>query len=106
MARQLPSESDIPYHGWYPYTDIHRERIAAHEKHVLKGGSMEKKSWNDPAWLPVLVEEVGECARVLNEHMLGNLNVDDSAVSLRTELVQVAAMATAWLEAIDARRHS
>ena len=46
---------------------------------------------SDDRRLRVLVEEVGEVARALEE--------DDS--QLRVELVQVAAVAVAWLEALD-----
>lgn len=41
----------------------------------------------------VLVEEVGEVARALNDN--------ETPGELRTELIQVAAVAVAWVEAID-----
>ena len=47
-----------------------------------------------PTPLSVLFEEVGEVAKAINERH------DSSA--LREELVQVAACALAWIEAIDA----
>lgn len=94
-----PSESDIPMHGWRPYSDVHRERIRAHIKHDVNNHSMERREWTDPVWLPVLTEEVGEVARVLCEGEDG-LTAKD-AVRLREELVQVAAMAVAWIDAID-----
>jgi len=62
---QIPSESDIPIHGWRPYSDMHRERIRAHAKHDERDGSMERKPFDHPIWLPVLTEEIGEVARVL-----------------------------------------
>ena len=47
----------------------------------------------------VLVEEVGEAARaVLEQRRLAN---DSHGKDLRAELVQVAAVAVAWIEAID-----
>lgn len=46
-------------------------------------------------WLPILTEEVGEVARVMNEK--------ESNERLRDELVHVAAVAVAWMEAIDQR---
>jgi NTP pyrophosphatase (non-canonical NTP hydrolase) len=98
-----PTESDIFDHYGVTakvYVDIHRERIRAHAKHDAKDGSMERKAWDNPVWLPVLTEEVGEVARVLCENELGNLG-DEATVRLREELVQVAAMATAWIDAID-----
>jgi NTP pyrophosphatase (non-canonical NTP hydrolase) len=42
--------------------------------------------------LAVLTEEVGEVARAIIE--------DESAVNLREELIQVAAVAVAWAEAL------
>jgi len=45
--------------------------------------------------LRVLVEEVGEVARDLEED-------EEDDLELRIELVQVAAVAVAWLEALDA----
>lgn len=89
-------------HGWRPYHDVHRERIRAHEKHRDKpGGSMEMKRHDSPDWLPVLVEEVGEVSRVLCDYRHGLLDSERRDAELRAELVQVAAMAVAWLEAID-----
>lgn len=80
-------------HGWSPYDEVHRERIRAHVKHVSRGGSAEQRPCDDPEWLPILVEEVGECARAICDH--------DPLAHLRDELVQVAAMACAWICAID-----
>jgi hypothetical protein len=85
------------------YADIHFERIRAHNKHDGNGQSMERKTWNDPAWLSVLVEEMGEVARVLCEQRHGTYgHMDrDAMIALREELVQVAAMTVAWIDAID-----
>lgn len=44
-------------------------------------------------WLPILTEEVGEAAKAMNENDPG----------LREELIQVAAVAMAWVEAMDRR---
>lgn len=99
-----PTESDIPMHGWKPYSDIHRERMRAHLKHKDKpGGSMEMHDFDDPDWFSVLTEEVGEVARVINDYRHGLLTDDQRMAELRSELVQVAAMAVAWIDAIDAR---
>lgn len=83
------------------YVEIHAERRRAHAKHDAGGGSMERKSWLELSWLPVVVEEVGEVARVLCEFNLGNTTTGQTAAKLREELVQVAAMAAAWIDAID-----
>ena len=97
-----PSHSDIPMHGFAPYHEFHSERIRAHEKHCDKpGGSMEQKGYSDSDWLPVVVEEVGEVAKVLCDHRHGALSDREAREQLRTELVQVGAMVAAWVEAID-----
>jgi hypothetical protein len=88
-----PTESDIPIHGWAPYTAIHRERIRAHAKHDGNGMSMERKTADDPIWLAVLTEELGEVARCLCDR--SNYN------KLQEELVQLAAMTAAWIESIQ-----
>ena len=49
-------------------------------------------------WLAVLMEEVGEAAReVLRQRVVG----DGDVRRLREELVQVAAVAVQWVEALD-----
>lgn len=83
------------------YEKVHLERIRAHAKHDAADGSMERKPWDHPVWLPVLTEEVGEVARVLCEDELGN--EPDARARLRDELVQVAAMACAWISALDGK---
>jgi NTP pyrophosphatase (non-canonical NTP hydrolase) len=45
-----------------------------------------------PTMLSVLVEEVGECAKELNEKLPGDTD------NLEVELVQVAAVCVKWLE--------
>lgn len=101
--RPIPTESDIPMHGWRPYSDFHRERIRAHAKHdnLPMHRSQERLPWIHDSWLRVLVEEVGECSRVLNDWELGELPADQVPAALRSELVQVGAMAAAWIDAID-----
>jgi hypothetical protein len=100
-----PTESDIYPHGGpdgRSYTDAHRERIRAHAKHKDKpGGSMEMKDFDEPDWLAVLTEELGEVAKVLCDYRHGLLTDVQMTGELRTELVQVAAMAHAWIDAID-----
>lgn len=49
--------------------------------------------------LTVLVEEMGEVARAILED--GDLANDKHGAELRKELVQVAAVATAWLEGME-----
>lgn len=63
----------------------------------------------DDRRLVVLTEEVGEVARAILEsgfvprHLVGQVDAIGDP-ELRDELVQVAAVAVAWIEAIDARR--
>lgn len=59
-----------------------RELHAAREKHPNEEGVL-----TDAEWLAVLAEEVGECARAIQ---------DESDDALRTELAQVAAVAARW----------
>jgi hypothetical protein len=84
------------------YADVHDERIRAHAKHDDNGESMERRTWDDPAWLSTVVEEVGEVARVICEQRHGTYRDDFAATTdLRSELVQTAAMVCAWIDAID-----
>ena len=58
--------------------------------------------------LAVLAEEFGETSREVTEEMIrldkGNAaGAADAVRALRKELVQVAAVAVAWLEALDAQ---
>jgi len=118
-----PTASDVDSHA-VPgvYKDIHHERVSAHQKHDSHGGSMERLHWQDESWLPVVTEELGEAAKELNElrHDLNRISepgadpvyaeqiwgaaYTDRKEKARAELVQVAAMVTAWIEAIDEDR--
>lgn len=77
------------------YAEIRAERERAHAKHGEQ--SMETQPIDAPIRMTILMEEVGEVAREFNEAQSGTLD----RASLRAELVQVAAMATAWADAID-----
>lgn len=94
----IPTESDIPPHGWAPYADIHRERIRAHAKHSASGESIEQLPAAHHIWLAVLTEELGEVANAIIEH-------GAYAPEVRAELVQVAAVASAWVDAFDRDTH-
>lgn len=48
-------------------------------------------------WLSILAEEFGEVAKALNETTLDPKTWED----LKTELVQVAAVAQAWHESVE-----
>ena len=73
--------------------DAGAERRRAHAKHSAKGQSAEQMPWTDPFWLPMLVEEVGEVARAICDR--------EPAARVREELIQVAAMALAWADAVE-----
>ncbi len=80
------------------WQEVAVEREWAHHKHGST--SMESLHVTDAVRLTVLVEEVGEVARAFNEarhhggFTMANLN------GLREELIQVAAMAGAWADAL------
>lgn len=78
------------------YDDIAAERARAHAKHGAK--SMESAAWDDMKRLRILVEEVGEVARVFNEIELGDDASPEGRAAAHDELIQVAAMAAAWAE--------
>ncbi len=73
--------------------------MAAHDvlderdRQDIKWGSQRQLS--DREWLAILVEEVGEAAKDI---------LDQKPDGLKTEVVQVAAVALAWLEALTARQ--
>jgi hypothetical protein len=77
------------------YDEIHAERWRAHAKHGAT--SMESFPVDDLNRLAILTEEVGEVAKEFNEARHEARPVD--LLQLRTELIQVAAMAAAWADA-------
>jgi hypothetical protein len=74
-----------------PWREILEARRKAHAKHGDK--SIEGLPADDPAWLTILVEEVGEVAQ--------QLTYDHDGSGLRSELVDVLAVASAWLASVD-----
>jgi len=97
----LPTEDNTPLPSWTLYADIHRERIRAHAKHDRNGDSMERKTYDDGAWLSVLGEEFGEVCRVLCDSRHHGEYDGGMATKLREELVQLGAMVAAWIDAVD-----
>lgn len=75
--------------------DVRRERLRAHDKHAADGNSAERLPADSTRWLPILTEELGEVARELCDH--GHARPH----RLRSELIQLAAMAAAWADAIE-----
>lgn len=83
------------------YDDIDRERQRAHAKHGAS--SIEGRPPADSGRLAILVEEVGEVARNLNDRRHADTTYEllDFDALLRAELIQVAAMAVGWIATID-----
>jgi NTP pyrophosphatase (non-canonical NTP hydrolase) len=94
MSRNVTAAQAMELQGTV-YEDIHNERVSAHAKHSANGNSREDATWDNNEWLPILMEELGEVAHDLT------YDSDTAIDDLRSELVQVAAMAAAWIEAID-----
>jgi NTP pyrophosphatase (non-canonical NTP hydrolase) len=77
-----------------------RERVVRlHAHHRLPGVDCANPLARHSAKLAVLVEEVGEVAQQINEGTIST----KSRNHLRTELIQVAAVAVAWAESLDER---
>jgi hypothetical protein len=66
-------------------------RLKAHAKHGAN--SIESIPADDPRWLAILVEEIGEVANALT--------YDGPKEGLRAELIDVMAVASAWLDSVD-----
>jgi hypothetical protein len=81
---------------------VSREILLARERAHLKHGanSIEAIPADDPRWLSILVEELGEVAHELTYDSGG------SPQTVRRELIDLAAVATAWIEAIDQEAES
>ena len=90
---------------WFRFevlTDISKER---NRQEALKQAgkfpaTCADETLGDSIKLCVLTEEVGEVARVLCERTCNPCGNDASDVRLLEELVQVAAVATAWAECL------
>jgi NTP pyrophosphatase (non-canonical NTP hydrolase) len=77
------------------FLEVLHARAAAHAKHGEN--SIEAINPADPRWLPIFIEEVGEVAEELtyDKRRPGRL---------RAELIDVLAVAHAWVDAIDGKR--
>ncbi|KKL26000.1 hypothetical protein LCGC14_2399690 [marine sediment metagenome] len=75
------------------------ERWRAHQKHGEN--SQEGNDWDSAKSLTILVEEVGEVAKVFNERDLGNLTDVQAQQELRKELIQTGAMCLVWIINIE-----
>lgn len=75
--------------------DIFVAIIDERNRQDRKHGEGSMRRCADNIRLAILTEEVGEVARAI---------IEGDAENLREELVQVAACAVAWIEAIDSER--
>lgn len=73
------------------FAEVLAAREKAHEKHG--DNSIERVPADSPDWLPILGEEFGE--------VCGALTYDKDAAMLRSELIDVLAVGTAWVSALD-----
>ncbi|MGN8049567.1 WDGH domain-containing protein [Curtobacterium sp. 22159] len=93
------------------WTEIEQARAKAHAKHG--DNSIEGITADDPRWLSILAEEGGETSEAtllawnaLLQARLGRVAHEqtyDATGSLRGELIDVLAVASAWLDALDGR---
>lgn len=79
--------------GHAVWNEVRASRVQAHAKHGVN--SIEAVPASSPRWLPILVEEVGEVASALTY---------EGEQNLRAELIDVLAVASAWVESIDRAR--
>ena len=92
MSRDRPNpQTDVPppCHHKAPLEEVHAEM----HRQTARWGAPGTRSHTP--WLQILVEEVGEAARA---------QLEESDDRLREELVQIAAVAAAWIEAHDAKQ--
>lgn len=88
--------SDDPEGSRDVYRAIQLAREAAHAKHGPD--SIEGQPADSPKWLAILTEEVGEVAH--------ELTYDAEGGDILHELIQVAAVASAWADAIMRERRA
>lgn len=79
------------------WVEILAARAKAHTKHGTN--SIESIRGDDPRWLSILVEEIGEVAHAQTYDADNGGRTLTQAV--RAELVDVAAVVTAWIDSID-----
>ncbi len=81
---------------------LRSESARAIQKHGL--AMTTRNPEQDRFWkLSVLMEEIGEVSKALNEYALGNITKGELRSSLRKELGQVGATAALWIDAEDER---
>lgn len=96
--RPVPSYGDPPINR-SPYSDFHQERVRAHGLH--RENSLERVPWHSPRARDIVLEELGEVARVFNEFELGNIDARQAKLQARKEVIQLGAMVSAWADAFS-----
>lgn len=99
-------------------SEVHQERVRAHA--LFPFSSIEAEPWDSPFFRDVIAEEVGEIAKAWNDYrhavagieaanyppLNTGLEIAEAASTLRdelrTECIQLAAMCTAYIGALDA----
>lgn len=74
--------------------EVAKNRLRAHAKHVAE--SIEGGTSGDRL-MAILTEEVGEVATELNDFALGKYTSDEHVARIRAELIDVIAVASAWV---------
>lgn len=72
------------------WEEVTSAREAAHAKHG--DNSIEARFWNDTSWPVILMEEVAQSL---------TYDAGEQWSSLRSELIDVLAVASAWVDALD-----
>ena len=75
--------------------------INIQEERVRQDSMWGEQNHNPCEWLAILMEEVGEAAKIIVEQRFDYANIDDDYEDLRDELVQTAAVAIAMIECLD-----
>lgn len=84
----------VPEEAYDAFESVRKERGRQEDK-------WGQQNHLDLTWLAILTEEVGEAAQEILTNQFGA--VGNGHGDLREEVVQVAAVALAWVEALDRR---
>lgn len=84
-----------------PFARAPRARAIA--KHGGKELTVLNSTMSRGTKLAILLEEVGEVAKVLNEYHLGNISGEEAKNQIIKELVDVGAVVALWMDAEDKR---
>jgi len=75
------------------------------DERISQDNTWGEQNHSNPHWLAILTEELGEVAECVCRTDVHSSAVKESAErQLRNELIQVAAVAVAWVESIDRKK--